>query len=249
MKYKGLFLSLLMAGMCGTAISAHAETTSLGLAAGIADYGYRDTDALVLPLPIINYENHGFFIHSLTAGYYLWQDSNDKLAVDIRYAPLSFDPDKSDDAQMNQLNKRHSTVMSGLSWEHYANWGVLYTSIAGDNLDNSDGWVAEAAWLYPIHSGRWDVVPSFGVTWSNADQNQYYYGVSHSESVRSGMAEYSADDSWNPYMELALRYQITPNWYTAALIRATHYGSGISNSPMLDNDMSLQGTLGLAYNF
>lgn len=73
--------------------------------------------------------------------------------------------------------------------------------------------------------------------------------MSHNESVKSGMAEYSADDSWNPYMELAVKYQFAPSWHTTGLVRATHYGDGAADSPMLENNMSFQAMLGVAYDF
>ena len=139
--------------------------------------------------------------------------------------------------------------MAGFSWDHIQNWGIIHTDIAGDILDNSDGWVADAAYLYPIRSGSWTVVPAFGVTWNNSDQNQYYYGISHNESAKSGLAEYSADDSWNPYMELSVKYQFSPYWHTTTAVRATHYGDGIANSPMVDNDMSVIAMFGVAYDF
>lgn len=123
MKRKGLSLAIILAGLC-TVDMVNAETTSLGLGVGMSDYGYRDTDNLVFPLPVINYEKGNFFIHSLSTGYYLWKNENNKIAVDAWYNPLSFNPDDSDSAQMNQLDKRHSTVMAGFTWDHFQRWGL-----------------------------------------------------------------------------------------------------------------------------
>ena len=100
MKHKGLGLAVILTGLMASGI-ASAESNSLGLGVGMADYGYRETDSLVYPVPMINYENGRFFIHSLTTGYYLWDDAHNKFAVEAHYNPLSFNPEDSDSAQMN----------------------------------------------------------------------------------------------------------------------------------------------------
>lgn len=246
MKMRSLFVSLAL--VMGTT-AAHASDTSLGLAAGIGDFGYRDTDPLVLPLPMIDYEYNNFFIHNLNAGYYLWNDTSNKFAVNVWYNPLSYNHDDTDNEQMKQLNNRHSTAMAGLTWTHLADWGVIRTAVSADILGNSDGVVADVGYLYPIHSGNWTVVPGIGVTWNSSDQNNYYYGISHDESVRSGYSEYSADDSWNPWLELAMKYQINENWHVSGLVRAVSLSNNISGSPMVDNDLSTQAVLGVAYDF
>jgi len=229
--------------------AAMASETSLGLGAAFNDFGYRDAGNKTLPVPLINYENGDFYLHSLTAGYYLFRDGNDSLAVDVRWSPLSFDPDDSDHRAFQSLDKRRSTAMAGLVWTHHSQWGNIRASLDGDILDESNGVVGDLAYLYPIHSGNWTVVPGFGVMWNSSQQNKYYYGISGQEAARSGLNAYTPDDSWNPYMEVSVNYNFNEQWYAMASLRAASLSNEISRSDMVDNDMSSQIVAGIGYRF
>ncbi len=69
-------------------------------------------------------------------------------------------------------------------------------------LDNSNGFIWDLAWLYRYTNGALTLTPGIGVQYNSENYNDYYYGVSKNESRRSGLKSYSADDGWNPYLEL-----------------------------------------------
>ena len=79
---------------------------------------------------------------------------------------------------MRHLDDRKSTMMAGLSYAHFTQYGYLRTTLAGDTLDNSNGIVWDMAWLYRYTNGGLTVTPGIGVQWNSENQNEYYYGVS-----------------------------------------------------------------------
>ncbi|SXN48751.1 MltA-interacting protein MipA [Klebsiella pneumoniae] len=179
-KIKLLALGVLIAT---SASAAHADGKfTLGAGVGVVEHPYKQYDADVYPVPVISYESDNFWFHGLGGGYYLWNDTNDKLSITAYWSPMYFKPGDSDSEQMRRLDKRKSTVMAGLSYVHNTPYGFLRTTIAGDTLDNSNGINWDLAWLYRYTNGNLTLTPGIGVEWNSDNQNEYYYGVSRHES-------------------------------------------------------------------
>lgn len=246
-------LNLKTLSIVGSAVlfshAAVAGTWSLGASALGDVNAYRGYDNKILPVPIVSYDSDDFYFKSLTAGYYLWKDSSNKFSVTATYIPFGFDPDDSDDHQMKRLNKRRGTLMGGLAYSHVEDWGTLRATFNGDVLNNSNGLVADAAYLYPIHQDNWALVPGFGVMWSSSNQNDYYYGVTKGESRRSGLSSYSADDSFSPYAEISARYNFTRDWQGFFTGRYIRLADEVKDSPMVDKSYTAIVWTGVTYSF
>ncbi|ACY62337.1 hypothetical protein YPD8_1654 [Yersinia pestis D182038] len=229
--------------------TANAGNWSLGASALVSPDPYRGKNDRVYPVPVVSYESDNFYFRTLAAGYYLWNDSSNRLSIDAFYSPLHFKPGDSDDQQMKQLNRRRSTMMAGMSYSHIEDWGTLRAMFAGDILDNSDGFVGDLAYLYRFSIDSWTLTPGVGVSWSSKDPNSYYYGVSRGESARSGLAEYNPSDSWSPYLELSANYNINPNWNAFFTGRYIRLANEVKNSPMVDQSYTGVLWTGVTYTF
>lgn len=246
-KFKLLALSVLTA-TCAFAVNAE-DTFSLGAGVGVEKSPYKQYDNKVIPVPVINYESDNFWFHGLGGGYYLWNDDVDQLSVTAFYFPWEFKPKDSDDRALRQLDKRHSSMMAGLSYEHNTQYGFLRTTLAGDVLDNNNGVMWDLAWLYRYTNGGLTVTPGIGVEWASEHLNDYYFGVSRSESRRSGLNSYNPDDSWSPYLELTASYRLTDNWSVYGTGRYTHLSDEVKDSPMVDKSWGGLLSAGVTYRF
>lgn len=185
-KIKLLALGVLIAT---SASAAHADGKfTLGAGVGIVEHPYKQYDADVYPVPVISYESDNFWFHGLGGGYYLWNDTNDKLSITAYWSPMYFKPGDSDSEQMRRLDKRKSTVMAGLSYVHNTPYGFLRTTIAGDTLDNSNGINWDLAWLYRYTNGNLTLTPGIGVEWNSDNQNEYYYASRSTSPVVAACA-------------------------------------------------------------
>lgn len=250
MKVSHVFLSSGILGMMLMAPMANAaDSWSIGASAAIERYPYKGVSSDTLPFPMISYDSDRFFFRGLSAGAYMWKDASNQLSLDVYYSPLRFRPSKSDDRQMKQLDKRHSTMMGGVSYRHIADWGTIRTSIAADMLDTSNGIRAEGAYLYPFNLDNLRLTPGVGVTWYSSNFNDYYYGVSARESRRSGLAQYDADSSWSPYAELTATYRFNSTWSAFASGRYVRLDNEVKDSPMVDKSYSALFATGITYTF
>nr|WP_272668219.1 MipA/OmpV family protein [Providencia sp. PROV117] len=203
----------------------------------------------ITPLPVINYEGERVYLHTLSAGYYVWKSPQNTISLDATYSPQFFHPKENDDTAMRQLRPHRDTVMAGTTYSHLANWGTLRASIATDMLGISNGIRADGAYLYPFSGDQWELISGFGVIWNSPKQNRYEYGITQHESRRSGLAEYQPKGSWSPYIELSGQYRFTDRWAMFALTRIERVPSTIKDSPMVNKSVSSMVWTGLTYTF
>lgn len=246
-RIKLLALGVLIA-TSATAVQAESKLT-LGAGVGIVEHPYKQYDHDVYPVPVINYEGDNFWFRGLGGGYYLWNDDTDQLSLTAYWSPLYFKPGDSDNSQLRKLDKRKSTVMAGVSWMHHTQYGSLRTMLSGDTLDNSNGIVWDTAWVYRYTNGGLTLTPGIGVQWNSENQNQYYYGVSHHESAKSGLRSYDPNSSWNPYLELSANYRFAGSWSVYGTARYTRLSDEITDSPMIDKSWTGLLSTGVTYTF
>lgn len=235
--------------LAGSASISLAGDWSLGAGVLFEQLPYRDYDNQVYPLPVIQYEGERVYLSGIGAGVYLLNTDSDKLYLNVYLSPVNFDPADSDDPAMKKLNKRRATAMAGIGYKHMADWGTIRTELAADVLGKSDGIIADVAYQYPLQFNKWRVEPGVGVQWQSSDHNDYYYGISHNESRRSGLDYYSAGDGFSPYAELSVHYAFNKNWRTFFTGRYTSLSSAVKDSPMTEHSSSVIFGTGVVYTF
>ncbi|WP_218074133.1 MipA/OmpV family protein [Escherichia coli] len=246
-KIKILALSILAAVSLNT---AHAESSlTLGTGIGLVASPYKEYTTDIWLFPAVSYNSDSFWFRGLGGGYYLWNDMTDTLSVMAYWSPMYFKPDDSNDYRLRWLDNRKSTLMAGISWSHNTSYGFLRTSLAADVLNNSNGVVGDVAWLYRYVNGGFILTPGIGVEWSSQKQNNYYYGVSRSESVRSGLKAYDVTNDWAPYLEVSANYNFVGNWSVYGTARYSRLSDEVKNSPMVDKSWDGLFSTGITYRF
>lgn len=235
---------------CLALSNAYAGDWSLGVGALYEQMPYRDYDAEVYPAPLISYEGERIFLRdSAVAGVYLLKTEKDQLSFNVYYSPMNFRPSRTDDAALTQLDKRYSTAMAGFGYRHDAEWGSLRAEIAADILGKSDGIIVDAMYQYPIQTGNLQVTPGLGVQWRNSNYNDYYFGISGRESLRSGLDAYSPGSGATPYVSLSTSYAINKNWHAFLTGRYTWLDHGAKDSPMTERSGTALIGGGIVYRF
>jgi outer membrane protein len=222
---------------------------SLGAGVGVSTSEYRGEDTKVSPVPILKYEGEHFFVRGLSAGAHLYRDEVNDLSVNVSYLSQSFDADESDDSMMKLLDDRDSTMMAGFSYGLRGGWGAAGLSLSADVLDTNNGLVGDASYACPFKLSFLKIKPVVGVEWTSENYNDYYYGVDSSESVRSGMGEYGAGSGFSPYLGLGLKCDLTHDFEMMLKTRVRKLSREISDSPMVDRDVTYSLVFGLGYSF
>lgn len=237
------------AALLFNSIPVQATPVSIGLGASWTDSPYRGYGAVYYPLPHITFSNEIFFINNFTAGAYVYSDQHQKVSLGLSYLPLEFKPHDSDDNRLKQLKKRHSTLLAEARYSLTTEFGNFATSIGADILNESNSVLINASYAYVFSGDRWSIEPKIGINWANNKHNDYYYGVSHSESVRSGLAYYDAKGSFTPFVSLVGSYALTNNFSTYAGARVDKLTGDAKDSPMIANSTIPSIFAGVNYTF
>lgn len=221
---------------------------------GLAGVGYTspfhgDDDQLI-PWPIIDVNTDYVFIKNLSAGVHVWREAEQKLDAIIQYLPLHLNPSKNNSEQIKKLDRRRSTVLGGATYQFLTDFGDIDMSVLGDMLHNSRRVIASATYTYHAELNREAMLsPMIGFSWFSKQHSRYYYGISASESQRTGFAIYRPTDNFSYHVGFDLDYYFNNDWsghldYRYFLLKDT-----AKSSPIIKHDYSHVLSLGISFNF
>lgn len=201
------------------------------------------------PTPLLGYEGEYFYIRGLEAGVKLFKTPWLELSAFGAFDPTSFHARYTDNNQMKKLNDRYESALVGVAARARLPMGQLHAKVAADVLGNSNGFLAEAGYGYRWKWGEFEVAPSAGLRWYSSEYQKYYYGVSASESARSGLRRYTPEGGIDPYAGLRFGYTIGETWNIIAGVDAAFLNAQIQDSPMTDKSVRCTTYAGIVYLF
>lgn len=245
----------LMAAFGALSLQAHAErlpvdTTAqlkLGLNLSHSNDAYKSDSALAVA-PHGFYDNHRWYIEGGEAGYYPYKDNQHHARLGIAYDGTSFDPDDAH-LDIKGLDERKASVMAHASYMYVSPIGGFKAKIATDALSRHDGTVVTLSHISRFKKDKFTIYPSFGVAWQDKHYNNYYYGVSAGESVRTGVSEYKAGDGISPFASVMVNYDMNDRISVFANQRIEWLSSAQKDSPMTDDKLASTTRLGVSYQF
>ena len=166
----------------------------------------------------------GVTVHS---GYNPYHES-DLAGMDRRRASI--------DAGVN-ASWRTSIVDVGLSYAH-----DVANASKGDtaSIRVSHGFMVEP---------RLRLTPSIGARWESAKVVDYYYGVRPNEALLPDRPAYQGRETTNYIAGISADYRLTKEWSLLGDIRTTHFGSGITDSPVVARKESTWVFVGAGWHF
>lgn len=230
--------------------SAFADDLSLSLSTYAVTNPYKNAGTRTKVLPNINYEHDKFFIHGLTGGIHLIETQSQSLNFIALYSPYDYKPRYSDNAQMKKLDSRKATIMSGVSYDFRTeSMGNFHAQLAADVLSRSKGLAGDLNYQYPIQTQYATVTPGVGTLWNSQKQNEYYYGISSSESARSGLSAYQPSSGFMPYAQVTALFPITQHLNVNLMGRYTLLPNTVQDSPMINKSGFATVGAGIGYHF
>ncbi len=200
--------------------------------------------------PNLRYNGERFFINNGSLNLHIAK-SNDfsaglKVALDSSF--LSDRDDYKGNKKLAGLTERKETVLGGIYVNHDTDLGRLSFSALTDLGNEHDGQIAGLKYIFDLNAGNWNINPELGVEWLSADYVDHHVGVSRSEATNS-RSVYQGKDTVNAFVGIRARYQVTENWDINVRTGVSKLGSGIEESPIIDDDMLYQASFGVNYNF
>lgn len=241
-------ITLLFAATPGAAENGTTTEKRAYLGAGpyVQSQPYTDTDAFVLPSPVIFFDNRLFYVRWTRVGMYLYGQQSWGISVTAQPVPLHYEA--SDSPLLAGMADRNSSWEAGFAIGGENELGFAELSLFHDILGNSNGTKLRLELGKFIRTGRWTVVPSVLAIGLSEDFNDYYYGVRPGEATASRPA-YTAGSGVNLAAQTYLMVDITKNWHILGNLRADYLAATITDSPIVDQDWIFSGMISVLYSF
>lgn len=227
------------------------QKVTIGLGPYIQTQPYKDTNTIVLPSPVIFFDNGLVYIRWSRAGIYFLGNRGDEFSwgVSLTMQPRvqSFDPSTSD--ELSQINEKSSTFEGGLAFSATYKDAYIESMLLTDILDNHEAWIFKTEAGYDLHLGKFDLYPSLILVYNSKDFTNYYYGVSQEEAQGSSFSEYHPSAGFQIGVQTYIKYPITDNLSTLINLRVDKLPKAVKDSPIIETDMIYSGLLSLIYTF
>ncbi|NLQ16514.1 MipA/OmpV family protein [Marinomonas sp. M1K-6] len=230
-----------------TPLIAHADG-DLGVIGAMSQSIYKDVDSRSAFLPNINYQGEHFFIGLPETGYrFLPKKSVQNAAIGLSYDSSSFDPDDSDDINIQQLDDRDASIMAFASYKY----GPVTTKLAQDISGEHDGYYAQISAGYPIPMGHWKIIPTISYRYMNSKMSNHLFGISPAESNRTGGSITAHDADAISFVRYGVRgmYSLSQNISLMLGVVHTKYDDDVLKSAIVEDNASTSVLAGVFVSF
>lgn len=228
------------------------QKVTLGAGPYIQTQPYKKSADLLVPSPVIFFDNSLFYIRWSRAGVYFLGDKKENYAwgLSLTLQPRPYGYEASDSSYLREMETREKTVEGGVALS--ASYRDAYAEIMllTDLLDRYDSWLLRAEFGHSFAFGDFTLYPSVIINYLSDDFLDYYYGVKESETnIALGRKAYRADAGWQIGAQTFLNYDINKNYALLLNIRADKLPSSATDSPLVEDEFIYSGLLSLMYSF
>jgi MipA family protein len=226
---------------------ADATHWGLGLAFGTRSRPYAGLDRDTSVVPLVFYNNSWLRVAGTGAELKLANVGGFSFGLGARLGFGGYSA--SDSSALTGMDERKRGFWLGPS----VNWRTPIADFSLDALGDVTGASsgvrihtgAQKTWLF---ASRWSISPRIGATWLSADYVDYYYGVKDTEAT-ADRPQYSGRATVELDTGVRLGVLLAPHHSMFVDVDGTHYGHGVTDSPIVDKTTQLGGRIGYVYRF
>jgi outer membrane protein len=223
-------------------------SAGLGLIQRLEYTPYRGAALSQDLVPLYLYEGERFYLHATRAGVKLTEQRDHDLELFLDYRFEGFPAEPKLPPSLEGMARRNPGIDFGVAYRRRQPWGNLDVEILHDANNVSHGTELRVGFSVDLQSGPWHLRPSVTVARRNANLNNYYYGVAVDEA-RPDRPAYQPGSGVDWTIGVYGYYELTQRWRLLGGIGATWLSDGVRHSPIVDNKLQPNATVGIAYDF
>jgi outer membrane protein len=200
---------------------------------------YKGFDRRVIPLPTIGYRGEKLIVLAPFVSYDI--ASVDAVKFSLRAAPRFQGFDDSDSDIFEGMEKRRFSMDAGVGLRYAKHDWKIDVGAMFDVLNRSNGYELHSRLGRVFSYGPFFFEPKVTVSYVDAKNVDYYYGVAIDEESNF-RPQYSGMSTINTSLDFSVSTPIFFGGFTSVDVGRTWFGSGISDSPLVDDsaDYSLR---------
>jgi outer membrane protein len=192
---------------------------------------YPEANAEIIPVPVITMRYKGFFFQGIRGGYEFLQ--KEKWIANVFGQARFQGLEPTDSPALVGMEPRRKSADAGAEIIFRNRPVGFRMSFLSDVLGRSKGQEFSALAVTGAPLGRALLLVGIGPRWESGRRADYYYGVRPEEALPTRPA-YTASATWSWDLNVTLTWQISDRWSLLVLANRQGFGSGISNSPIID---------------
>ena len=223
------------------------QKVTIGLGAYVQTQPYKDVDNIVLPSPVIFFDNGLFYVRWSRAGLYFLGSKEDDFSwgFSLTIQPRVYGYDSSDIAGMQE---RENTWEGGLAFSAKTDKAYIEIMALTDILDRYEDWILKTEVGYELKFSKLALYPSLIFIYQSSDFLNYYYGVRQNETTPTRNM-YVPNNGLQVGVQTYIKYPFTKQISALINIRADRLSSEATHSPIVHDKVIYSGLASLIYTF
>ena len=224
------------------------QKLTIGFGPYIQTQPYENVDDILLPSPVIFYDDGLFYVRWSRAGIYFLGSKQDDYAwgFSITAQPRTYGYEKD---EIKGMDERETTWEGGLAFSAKTDKAYIEIMALTDVLDRYDSWILRTEIGYDFEIGKLSLYPSLIIMYQSSDFLNYYYGVKQSEEVPSGFTQYTPDNGILLGAQTYIKYPLTNSLSALINLRADKLSQEATDSPIVSENYIYSGLVSLIYTF
>lgn len=243
MKYL-LILTLLLTHLFA---DSQKQKVALGAGAYYQTQPYKGVDNILLPSPVVFFDNELFYMRWTRVGiYFLGESHGDSAwAFSLTAQPRVYGYKSSDILGMSE---RKNSFEGGLAFSLKNGDFHLEVMALRDIIYESKNWVSTAEIGYDFSLGKFDFYPSLIISYQSDQFTNYYYGVKQNETTLQ-RSYYTPLGGVQLGAQTYISYPINKQFSLFGNLKVDRLSHEASQSPLVKDKHIYSGLLSLLYHF
>ncbi len=221
-------------------------TLTIGGGAYIKTQPYKQSKDLVLPSPVIFYENSIAYIRWSRVGVYFagQKKENFSWGLSLTAMPRTYGYD-----DISGMQERKNSWEGGISFAAKKKDTYFELLYLDDILNGKDRYVLQAEIGSKFKVAKMNFYPAVFAIYQSKNFLNYYYGIEQNEVATSGFFEFHPNGGILYGAQTYISYPLTKKLSIFSNIRIDKIPSSVQNSPLVTEDFIYSGILSLLYTF
>ncbi len=224
------------------------QELTIGFGPYIQTQPYKNVDNILLPSPVIFYDDGLFYVRWSRVGIYFLGSKKDNYAwgFSLTAQPRTYGYEKN---EIEGMDERETAWEGGLAFSAKTDKAHIEIMALTDVLDRYDSWILRTEIGYDFEFGKLSIYPSLIFMYQSSDFLNYYYGVKQSEVATSSFTQYTPNGALLLGAQTYIKYPLTDNLSTLINLRADRLSQEATDSPIVTENYIYSGLVSLMYTF
>lgn len=227
-----------------------AEKLTLGVGPYIQTQAYKDVDPILVPSPVIFYDNSLVYARWTRFGvYFLGEKTEDySWGLSLSVQPRPYGYAASDSEFLKGMDERKSSFEGGVALSIQKEKAFFELMLFTDMLYKNKAYILKGEVGYEYQLGDLTLYPGLSIHYQSSEFTDYYYGVKQSEA-NTQRAYYSPKGDFGFALHSYIQYSLTKQLSLFAHIKMEKLSNEAKKSPLVEDTTITSGLLSLIYTF